>query len=318
MSRKVTLKPGEKIDSFFRYIVRATSLTIIDKNDDATFFVTGLTGSGKSSLVCYAYEEFVKCSKHHNVMNVDSVGFTIPQYASSLKWNKDSFPKGHRFSWNDEANITKHSVLSKANKDLLDLKFSIRGMGYMDWWCNPSADILQKEFVKEVIKGLFFVFTKNTDGRPRKYYYFTRSDLVDFFDKYKSLENNLLLKFGSRFASYQGEFLKYDGKFWDEYVLKKESRMEDKVDAFAGLYNDNANLFDKTKVASMIGVHTVTITKYHKEALESDFVVEGQDFILVGTRVKYTLEGVEKLKKIMLDNQNKQNRALEKSPKRSR
>lgn len=273
-------KPGQLYDDGLIYVIRGVQRGIVEKDDDGFLVACGDTGTGKTSLMFHAYELY-----DPEGATVDQVALTRKDFAGSLKTAKHQ-PKGRRFCGNDEANVNKRDSLTKFNKAVVDLYFSIRGLGILHWWNNPSIEYLDKVFIEERIKGVFFIFTKDKK-RPRLYYYFRKVDLLGLLEKAGDLKPRTLKKYAAKYAYYRGWFLPYAGRLWADYLVKKQLRMEDKVESFFAEYG--GDLVSRPEYAQSKGVATDTVYGWEKKALEagldpSQVVRNG------GDRVYYTQE----------------------------
>lgn len=235
--RRALYNKERLFDEVFEKVLLRVKEDMKEKKDDFLLMCVGTTGSGKSSLMFHAYEvlDLEGCS-------VDYVGLDPKDFATSLY--KVRKKKGFKFAANDEANISKRNALTKFNKDIIDLYFSIRGLEIFHWWNNPSIDYVDKVFIEERIKGLIYIYTKDKD-RPRKYYYFRKVDLIRLYEKYGDLKLKTLDKYGNEYKYYEGWFKPYKGKLWEPYLEKKRSRMEDKIDSFFETYGKEATEVSK-------------------------------------------------------------------------
>lgn len=273
-------------DELFEKVIINIRDNISDKDDDFLMICVGTTGTGKTSLALHAYELFDPegCS-------VDFIGLDKEDHAKALK--KASVKSGLRFCMNDEANVTKRDALTKYNKDMISMYFAIRGLKIFHWWNNPSIDYLEKMFINERLKGVIFVFTKDVT-RPRLYYYFRKHDLLRLLEKHKSLSLKVLKTHGKSFAFYRGWFKSYNGVLWDDYLVKKKSRMVDHVESF--FENYGGDTITHSVIAKKQAVDGSTVGKWAIRAINDGVLVEGVDFIVNGGGKKiYTEEGAQKL-----------------------
>ena len=291
MVYKVPYVKGEGVDPLFKKLIRGFKTSIKEKNDDVMVFSSGITNSGKSTLGLWAYHTFLEDEPGYE-MDIDVIAFNSQQFADAMK-TALKYPPGARFVNGDEFNITKHSVMTKFNKDLIDLYYAIRGENYFCWNNNPSADILQKEIIKDLVKGLVFCYTKYTDGRPRRYLYFTKDDLLKFLEKYKSLNNALLKKYGSRHASWEGWYHAYDEPFWKLYVEKKGSRMKSKIEEFADKYGSlsNKDYYITSQLSKKVNVAAETIRRYFLEMKDKE-LIEGVHYDIKGGKTIFYDEAI--------------------------
>lgn len=247
-------KSGQPYDDGFKFVIAAAKKAITEKNDDFLVMGVGFTGTGKSNQLLHGYELFAE-----EEATVEQIALTRKDFASSLKRAKES--QTVRFVGYDEANVNKRDALTKWNKQVLDLYWSIRGLRIFHWWCNPSLDFIDKPFIEERIKGVFFVFTKDVK-RPRLYYYFRKKDILALYEKTGDLKLKTLKKHGKKYAYYRGWFRPYTGRLLQEYLAKKESRMEEKIEEFFNDYGDNN--YNLTDAGKILGVGAPTVKKWCK------------------------------------------------------
>lgn len=253
----------EKVDSIVKR-------SLFEKEDDFLIVCVGTRGTGKTTLMFHFYNRFA--GEH---ASVEQVALTRPDLAQSLKAAKES--KVFRFVGYDEANINKREALTKWNRALIDLYFSIRGLRIFHWWNNPSAEMLDKPFIEECVKGLILVFTKEVK-RPRLYYYFTKDDLLSLLEDQGNLKLRTLKKHAKKYAYYRGWFKDYTGPLLAAYKEKKQDRMEQKVDDFFAEYGTEDGM-TKADWQKHAGCAEATATKVINYALEAAYVKEGEHFV---------------------------------------
>jgi len=282
----------KRIDDIFKFIITGMKRSFIEKDDDQFLLCVGTRGTGKSSLMLHAYEMF-----DYEGCDVKYISFTKDGFAESIKYAKEK--KDLRFVGNDEANVSKRDSLTKFNKDMIDLYFAIRGLKMFHWWNNPSADIIDKQFIQEIVKGLILIRSKEKNT-PRPYYYFTKTALIKIWNQYGNLKLDTLYKHRKRYAHYVGWFREYKGKLWREYMVKKQGRMEDKVDTFFSKYaNGMRNEFPHTtkKMKELLSISESTFYKYFDIAVNNGEIKDGVDYHLSPSNIKhYNDKAVEKVK----------------------
>ena len=277
---------NRKFDVGLSWVMNTIKNTMKKKDDDHFLICVGSTGTGKTSLGLWAYEEFdpENCT-------VENVGLDPKQFARAL--GNASTGKS-KFCMNDEANISKRQHSTAYNKDVLDLYFSIRGERLFHWWNNPSLDIIDKPFIEEKLNSVIYIASKDID-RPRIYFYFTKQKILQLLRDKKDLKLTTLHKYADEYASFKGWFKGYDGKLWEEYLEKKKARMKYKIDEFIKKYSEDS--FTQAQVAKRFGVSDPTIYSYHKELLAKKELILNEDFFVneIGKRF-YTIKGVDKIK----------------------
>jgi hypothetical protein len=218
------------MERFIKKVVKPA----IEQNQDWIHLNVGMTGTGKTSLALYQYEDY---DKEH--MSIEFVALNRQDYAAGMK--RASTYDGWRFELWDEADANKRDALSQFNKDTISMNWAVRGLRIFQIWDNPSAEWLDKPFVEEKINSMCYVLDKFKD-RPRRYLFFTRKGILALLEERGNLKHETLRKYGPKYALYQGWFKKYNGPLWKEYEKKKQERMTSKVDEFFKKYADEETL----------------------------------------------------------------------------
>jgi len=254
-----------------KQIIPRIRKALTDKEDDFLLMVVGQTGSGKSNLLLHMYEEY------DNKASVDYISLNRKDFADSLK--SAGTYEGFRFVGYDEANISKRDSMSKWNKAVLDLYYSIRGLRIFHVWCNPSMDIIDKKFVEERIKGMIVITSKHP--RVRTYFYFTKRSLLKIYNKYGNLRFDTITKVRRKYALYRGWFKLYNGKLLKPYLEKKADRMVDKVEEFQKQFGtDKLKKLTSLKVRRKLGVSPATFDKHHKILVDNGKLVLEDNFVI--------------------------------------
>jgi hypothetical protein len=291
-------KPNRLYDEMLSSIIRVVKDKLKFNDDDFFILCVGDTGTGKSNLMLHAYEEFdsVDCS-------VDYISLTRDSFAHATKAVKDK--QGLRFLGNDEANLSKRDSLSQYNKDVLDLYFSVRGLNIFHWWNNPSVEMIDKAFIKERIKGMIMVTTKDKD-KPRIYYYFRKDEMLKIYEKYGNLDLKTIRKVKKKYAFYRGWVKKYTGKMLKPYLEKKGERMNNKVDLFYEKWGNSDKFnFSAKQVYEKVGISQMTFNRYMNNPEINNRFEEGKDYCITSTgKKKYSSEILDKfedIKKIKIE-----------------
>lgn len=282
---------GRLFDPLLERVIKEGMTTAVQrKDDDFLLFIFGDTGTGKSSLNLHIYEVF------DNKASIEYVGINRSSHAISLQKAKNK--KGKRFCSNDEADISRRNHSDQYNKDLLELYNQIRGLNILHTWCNPSADMIDRPFIKERIKGFIYIFTKDVNPKPRLYYYFTKKGMLKLFDKTKGdLSFQKVRKHSKEFAAWRGWFHDYSGPLWEAYQNKKSEKMDVVVENFAARYG-NEDFVSMTMAGKIIGVTQTTVKKYGRDLINSKKLKEGIDYVEDGVgRYRFSSLGIQKLRK---------------------
>jgi hypothetical protein len=275
-------------DKVLEHTIDLIKSTMVDGEDDFLTLVCGTTGTGKSNLMLWIMEQYLGESA-----SVEYLGLDRNDFANALQKTKNKVLP--RFCANDEANISRRDHSTQYNKDLIDLYSSIRGLQIFHCWCNPSINMLDKPFIEERIKGVIFIANKEKI-RPRIYYYFRKQDLLRIWEKYESLNLDLLKRIGKKYAFFRGWFRPYKGRLLKAYLAKKDSRMDDKVELFAEKYGDQLYLAPG-QMARKLGVSRSTIIRWEEILKEKKEIQQGEiEMGLTGRR--YPIRFYELFKKM--------------------
>lgn len=250
---RIEREKGEFVDKNFRRLIPLIKARMTRTNDNCTILCFGPTGSGKSSLGFHG----VNIYNDGGGVDVDTVGFDNLSFSQALAKVKNV--RGASLM-HDEGNFSKRDSMSQKNKDTIDLWFSFRDKEWFIWLNNPSADYLDKELVQGDLVN-FFVFIH---AKQARYYLFTRKQLQDLFSAFGSLSSKVIKKHGKRFASWDGWFRKYSGQDWDDYLVRKRSRIDNKLDDYIAKYGKGVTSSCK-EVGDALGVTERTVQRYLKD-----------------------------------------------------
>lgn len=261
--KKAVYRPERSHDVSIENFIKQRVLKAVRENQDWIHFNCGMTGTGKTSLSFWMYEDF---DPEH--MTIDAIGLNRRDYAICMK--RASGHHGLRFVMWDEADVGKRDALSRFNKDAMNMNWAIRGKEIFQIWNNPSAEWLDKPFIEEKINSFSYVMDKFKD-RPRRYLFFLREDLLRLLNDKGDLKYETLRKHGPQYAIYRGWFRAYNGPLWKEYMKKKEARMDDKIDEFFQTYGAEES-YTQVKTAALLGVTTRQLFNWRKEGVAPDSV----------------------------------------------
>lgn len=261
---------GNGFDPLLKKMIGDIGNHITNLDDDWLWVAFGDTGTGKSALMLHILQEYLG-----DRAEIGLVGFNRESTAEALHHcDKMDMPRG----WiNDEANISKRDSATKFNKSIIDLYFTIRGRQMLHLWCNPSLDMLDKVFIEERIKGVFFCPSK--EPKVRVYYYFRKRDILNIFEKYKSLKLPLIKKVCKKYAYIKGWYRKYDGRLFTAYLRKKDERMSEKIQEFRDMWGEQAGGLTPTHVAESIGVVYGTVKNYIREMIKEGKLIKDKDYV---------------------------------------
>lgn len=253
----------EGIGPYLRVIAKNTKKRILETDDNCTIMCFGATGSGKSTLGFH----FGNVYNEGTGVDPELVGFDKKSWAEALDQMRKE--KGV-FGINDEANISARDSMSQYNKDVIDLLFSIRGKNMCLWMCNPSVQYLDKTLVDEGLIN-FYVFIIKKQSR---YLFFTQKGIHKLLRDHKNLKFDTIKRYGKQYATYVGWFDKYEGKDWQAYLKKKDSRMDNKLDMFVKKYSLGQR-YSLLKAAKVLNIAYNTAKKYAEEAKDKGLFKAG-------------------------------------------
>lgn len=280
---------GRPTDPVFEKFVLGAKKRMLSNDDDALIMCVGTTGTGKTVLGLHAYDIY------SDSPSITQVALTRQDLAIAMRNAKQA--KKDRFTNYDEAHVTKRSSMAQWNKDLIELYSSIRGLKILHWWNNPSLEMIDKAFIEERIKAVFFIYTKSKT-KPRKYYFYTKDGLLRLLDYAGNLKHRTLKKYGQKFAYYQGWFRDYNGVLKDAYKLKKESRMEEHVEDFYMKYG-LGDLQTRREFAQKTGYDEETVKRGLEWGVTSLHLQEYEHWVKKGSRTMLTKKGSDELENIL-------------------
>lgn len=279
------------------------------RDDDALILSVGAPGVGKSVFNLHLATLVGKES-----FDMNCVGFDTITYKKALNYVKDL--PGHRVALNDEANIGRRDSMAKKNKNMIDMFLAIRGLNIVHLWCNPSAELMEKYFIKERILGIFLIRKSKKWTNARYYFYFPQKSLLQILEKYKTLNISLMDKVRRKYSLFCGWFRDYTGPLKEDYLKMKEERMHYKIANLdlgdkeeeiqetlkdAGLNNKLQTTYTYTFVGRALSTHPDTVRKYVMQMIQEKNMIENEDYILNLRGVpKMTTSGIKKLKEYVV------------------
>lgn len=216
------------IDSWMMKKVQREKKRITVEDDDEFWILIGDTGSGKSTLGKHIMTEYLG-----DKVSIDRLGLDREQF-SKIPAQEAQRPKGERVVFYDEANVSSRDALTKWNKSLIDLYYSIRGLNMFHLWCNPTLEWIDKPFVRERVKAVIFCFKvpRYEKKGVRFYYFFKKSAVLEILDKFGRLTHDVLFAQRKK-SSHTGWFKNYEGPLDEAYDSMKNERMIKKTADFA-------------------------------------------------------------------------------------
>jgi len=264
---------SKKYDDYLGVAVDGIKAHVETKDDDWLTIVCGETGAGKSHLALHMMDHYLG-----ERSSVKFIGLDQETIAAAFKNSKD-VPRPRALML-DEANINKRNSQTRFNKEMIDMYSAIRGLNIFHIWCNPSLDMLDKFFIQERLKGVYYCM--KTGVNLRCYYYFTQNDILDIFNKYGSLKIPEIHKVRRKYARYRGWWRAYDGPLLPDYLKLKRQRMDEKVEEFFVSWGapKDKELLKTSEVAKKIGVTSETIKSYFEVLLKREILVPDVNYFV--------------------------------------
>lgn len=260
--------PFDENRNYDEYLTKMNSeilKQIAEGNDDYMKIIVGRTGSGKTGLLFWDYED---CCRIKNITpNIKTICLDRENLADAFG-RISTIPKSERDINYDEANVSKRDAMTGFNKDLLDVYSSVRGKNITHRWANPSLDMIDKPFITERVNCVILIGNK-TPG-VRYYYHFTKEKILMILAKYGRLDINLLYKVRKKYSYYRGWFKEYTGLMKEEYLEMKNTRMDVKLESFAQKYGSKEckEYVTRSELAKMLLVNITTLANHEKKLLE--------------------------------------------------
>lgn len=273
---KAEHKEGKKYDEVLPMIVGIARAAIIDpkKKDDAVFIVAGPTGTGKSNLTMWIVSIFTPKP------DPKQITLTAEKFAQSIEAGL-KLKKGERYVAYDESDVNRREGMSKWNRSIIKLYFKIREEGFLHVWDHPSPNNIDMEFIRERVNGLFLCFDKRTD-KPRRYFFFPKERLLEYLETHDKLSTRGLLKNASKYASYRGSFLAYEGPLLAPYQAQKKEGMREAIGEFAAEWGGTDRGVGLPQAAKLIGMHRVTTGKILAQMIDEGLLDRAEVTNLVG------------------------------------
>ena len=289
-------EPNEKYDKGFKMLAEASTKFLKHRKDDNLILCVGGTNTGKSMLSLHMMQLYMG-----DQASIKYIGLDQSQFANALKAVKDK-PTLPKFLCHDEANISKRDAMTRYNKSVIDLYFSIRGLRIFHWWNTPSLDMIDKPFVDEVLKGVILITDKSVH-RPRVYYYFRQSGILKILKKYDNLKIDTIKRVRKKYAWYRGWFKDYNGYLRPAYEKKKQARMDCKVDDFYKEYGKVDDIFSKKDVKATLKISSdMTLWNYEKKLKKEGLLQEGDITTTPTGRKFYSKNCLEEFKELAKKN----------------
>lgn len=215
------------IDEASRQYINQQRKEMTEKQDDRLYLIVGETGVGKSMLAFHLLEIY------NPNLSMEYVVQERKDFADALKKVKDQFLAGEKnlYLWFDEADTDNLEQQARWNKRLFSMYMKLRKLAIMHIWCFPSLKALDRRFVEEKVRGVFFCYDK-AKNRPRNYCFFTKKSILAMIDADIRLNIPNLKKARKKYAWYMGYYKDYTGVLRKAYDEKKNTSMSDAVDDF--------------------------------------------------------------------------------------
>jgi len=284
---KETMRPGKVSLLFQRRMLEGLSY-VKDKDQNFTVLCAGVTGGGKSSL-----------GIHANLL-VDSVdferyAFDQPSTADSYKAASDEAKRRYDFFydkflvdgvgsseadrlarrasagvfWNiDELKAYSAQHASKFNTEFFSLLQSVRFKNLFTWMNAPSIRAIDRRYIEEQIFDAFiFIYAAQS-----RFWYFTFKQFQRLVDDVGSYDIPSLLKFGDRFADFDGYFSRVPRVVEDEYVVFKRRLVEGVDERFIENFGSDSGMNLKQAMKALDIKSNHTFKTYFNKAVEQGLV----------------------------------------------
>lgn len=249
-------------DDHFRKVISIAQQST-ESDDDCLLICAGDTGSGKTRLLLHAYELYAGTEADSN-----QIALSRHRFARALK---NTYQLRKKFLGYDEANITSREAITRWNRELIDIYMNIRGLNIFHWWNNPSLQLLDKPFIEERVKGIFFITTKHRD-KPRSYYFFTQAGFLRMLETHGNVKHNTIRRYGRRYATYMGWFRDYKGPLLSIYQQQKIDHMKEKVSRFVLEFGG-----EETRTVNHLSVEIGHSHTTVKKAI--DYLINNKEFL---------------------------------------
>lgn len=215
------------LDDAGKWYMAKTKAEMTAKEDDRLFLVVGETSTGKSMLTFHLLEEY----EPH--LDMKYIVQERKDFAKTLKLIKDEYVQGKRnlYLWFDEADTDNLEQQARWNKRLFAMYMKLRKLSILHFWCFPSLKAMDRRFVEEKVRGVFFCYDK-AKNRPRNYVFFSKKAILQMIDEKIRLNIPNLKKAKKKYGYWLGYFKDYQGPLRSAYDAKKVSSMSDAVDEF--------------------------------------------------------------------------------------
>lgn len=272
--RRCPYVPEALHDEGLSFVVRSTKKHMVDNEDDTLLVIVGPPGSGKSMLAMHLVSEFTPSpSAEQFALTQESLARA---HDRAVKWFHEGVPD--RYVVYDEADVGRRQSLSEWNKDVLSLYMTNRIFGILHVWCWPSLHLLDQAFVQERVNGVFVVLSKERT-RPRRYVFFTKSEITKLIEDNVRLTFHNLKKHAPNHAYYLGWFRKYEGPLLEAYRQVKIEAASTISNGFGEKYGQAEKKYSAEKAAKVIGCGRVTMLHALKYALNEGLI--GQDAVTI-------------------------------------
>lgn len=287
--KECPIAPYEKdrdFDRLFELFVNGAYKACLEKDKSATILCAGDVGSGKSTLMFWAY---ILVDPEPDVRRIGFNTKTFAQAMGEIRGKKAPFLA------HDEFNLNSRNAMQEGNKDFIDLLFSVRGENWFFWANNPSVQSIDKQVLTEGLVNLVFFVHKEQE----KYLLFTRKGLLDLIKEHRDASFYNLKTHGAKFAVYEGWFRKYNGDLWKEYSRMKKERMSEKIENYVNKYSQGT-LVSMNMAANRLNVSWGTVRKAFTWGCKEGDMEETTHFVVSGTgKPQLTETGFEELKVIV-------------------
>lgn len=251
----VEVQPGEStdyIDPQLKAVLKEMKKSMSKGDDDAIVFFTGDTGTGKSTLMFECVKEFAEVAEYPK----ENTSFNIKQYVTILKRLSHAAhqkiveaksPVGN-YLCADEFNFQSIEAQTGYNK-VLDKVFNVVRLHQIaQFLCWPQPEKISKSFMKDRVKLLFVLNSK--DSNHRSYILYNKDAIRRMvLDDVKKLDVTTLSseKMVEKYASLVGWFK--TSAFIDNpaYKIEKSQAILTRIDELESKVDDEVETDETVK-----------------------------------------------------------------------
>lgn len=197
-------------------------------NFDTLWVITGLEGMGKSNLLLDIGVEWKNLTGQS--FSMDNIGLTPQKWVETL----ESAPEKYGFSGFDEAGdgLLNRESMSGFNRDMVKLYTVIRGKGLFTILVLPSFWILDPYFRMHRVRGLFYVYARDSKTRYGKVAFWNKSQIKRMILWGEKNQDVWCVK-----PSLKDTFPMYKGELMGDYLKEKKDKIDSTIKSMKEKYS---------------------------------------------------------------------------------